>query len=199
MSGRNIPDHKAIAVNGHSQIPADTIERNGTSSIRSRWDFAFDSIAENGGYKSADRSSLSLTLVDAAKLIQALQQLEGIARRQAPRIAIKVKNKILVLDVAEIVALEAQGNYISLRHGANSYSLRESLVCMAEKLKPYGFMRIHRSVIVNISAVEEFQPLPSGEYRLRVKGGREYLVTRTYKHNLRDLAQLWVGSEQLRG
>jgi hypothetical protein len=34
-----------------------------------------------------------------------------------------------------------------------------------------------------------------GEYRLRLKGGKEYLVTRTYKHNLRDLAQLWVGSE----
>jgi hypothetical protein len=25
------------------------------------------------------------------------------------------------------------------------------------------------------------------------------LVTRTYKHNLRDLAQLWVGTERLRG
>jgi len=52
---------------------------------------------------------------------------------------------------------------------------------------------------VNISAVEEIQPLPTGEYRLRVKGGQEYLVTRTYKRNLRDLAQLWVGSERLPG
>jgi DNA-binding LytR/AlgR family response regulator len=59
--------------------------------------------------------------------------------------------------------------------------------------------RIHRSVVVNISAVEEIQPLPTGEYRLRVKGGKEYLVTRKYKHNLRDLAQLWVGSERLCG
>lgn len=67
---------------------------------------------------------------------------------------------------------------------------------MAEKLKPCGFVRIARSVIVNISVVEEIQPLPTGEYRLRVKGGKEYQVTRTYKHNLRDLAQLWVGSER---
>jgi two-component system LytT family response regulator len=72
---------------------------------------------------------------------------------------------------------------------------------MAEKLKPYGFIRIHRSVVVNISAVEEIQPLPlpTGEYRLRAKGGKQYLVTRTYKHNLRDLAQPWVGSERLCG
>ena len=70
---------------------------------------------------------------------------------------------------------------------------------MAEKLKPYGFIRIHRSVVVNISAVEKIEPLPTGEYRLRVRDGKEYLVTRTYKHNLRDLAQLWVGSERLCG
>jgi hypothetical protein len=38
-----------------------------------------------------------------------------------------------------------------------------------------------------------------GGYRLRVKGGKEYLVTRTHKHNLKDLAQLWVGSERLCG
>jgi two-component system LytT family response regulator len=70
---------------------------------------------------------------------------------------------------------------------------------MAEKLKPYGFIRIHRSVVVNISAVEEIQPLPTGECSLHVKGGKKYLVTRKYKYNLRDLAQLWVGSERLYG
>jgi DNA-binding LytR/AlgR family response regulator len=43
---------------------------------------------------------------------------------------------------------------------------------MAEKLKPYGSIRIHRSVVVNVSAVEEIQPLPTGEYR-RVKGGKQ--------------------------
>ena len=70
---------------------------------------------------------------------------------------------------------------------------------MAEKLKPYGFVRIHRSVIVSISAVDEIRPLSTGEYRLRLRGGKEYLVTRTYKDNLRDLAQLWVGSARLPG
>jgi two-component system LytT family response regulator len=108
---------------------------------------------------------------------------------RAPRIAFKAKGKILLLDLAEIVAVQAEGNYVSLRHRPNPYLLHESLSSMAEKLKPYGFIRIHRSVVVNISAVEEIQPLPTGEY----------LVTRTYKDNLRDLAQLWVGSERLCG
>ena len=105
----------------------------------------------------------------------------------------------MFIELAEIVAVQAEGNYVSLQRRPTPYLLREPLSSMAEKLKPYGFIRIHRSVVVNISAVEEIQPLATGEYRLRVKGGTEFLVTRTYKNNLRDLAQLWVGSERLPG
>ena len=127
-----------------------------------------------------------------------LQDQKAIAR-QAPRIAFKAKGSILLLDLADISAVQAEGNYVSLQRRPNPYLVHASLSSMVEKLKPYGFIRIHRSVVVNISAVEEIQPLPTGEYRLRVKGGKEYLATRTYKHNLRDLAQLWVGSERLCG
>ena len=147
---------------------------------------------------STDTSLLPVIRVDA-HLMRVLRQLEVIAQRRAQRIAFKVKGSILFLDLAEIMAVQAEGNYVSLRHRPTQYLVRESISSMAEKLKPYGFVRIHRSVLVNISAVEEVQPLPTGEYMLRVKGGKEYLVTRTYKHNLRDLAQLWVGSERLCG
>ena len=207
MGGPKIQDQKAIAremfvqqaapANGDvsaSPLPGDTI-----CSIKSRRDCALESKAEDRFYEPADTSLLPVTRVDAANLIRALHQLEVIAKRQAPRIAFKAKGRILFVDLAEIVAVQAQGNYVLLRHRPNPYLLHESLSSMAEKLKPYGFIRIHRSVIVNISAVEEIQPLATGEYRLRVKGGKEYLVTRTYKDNLRDLAQLWVGSERLCG
>ena len=127
------------------------------------------------------------------------RQLESIAKRQGPRIAFKAKGIILLLNLFDIVAVQAEGNYVSLQHQPKDYLVHESLSSMTEKLKPYGFIRIHRSALVNVSAVEEVQPLPTGEYRLRVRGGKEYLVTRTYKHNLRDLAQLWVGTERLCG
>ena len=137
--------------------------------------------------------------VDAANLMRVLGQLQVIAKPKTPRIAFKAKGSILFLDLADVVAVQAEGNYVSLQHRPNPYLVHESLSSMAEKLKPYGFIRIHRSVVVNISSVEEIQPLSTGEYRLRVKGGKEYLVTRRYKHNLKDLAQLWVGSERFCG
>jgi DNA-binding LytR/AlgR family response regulator len=207
MSAREIPDQKAVAremfvqqaAHANADVSASPVRRNTICSIKSRRDYTLESAAEVGFYEPADTSLLPVTRIDAANLIRVLRQLEVVAKRQAPRIAFKAKGRILFLDLAEIVAVQAEGNYVSLRHRPNAYLVHESLSSMAEKLKPYGFIRIHRSVVVNISAVEEIQPLPTGEYRLRVRGGQEYLVTRTYKDNLRDLAQLWVGSERLRG
>src|ERR1700758_4478053 len=207
MSTREIQDHKAIAremfveqaAHAKADVSANPPGADTVLSIKSRRDYTLESTAEDGFYEPIDTSLLPVTRVDATNLIRALRQLEVIAKRQAPRIAFKAKGRILFLDLAEIVAVQAEGNYVSLQHRPDPYLLRESISSMAEKLKPYGFIRIHRSVVVNISAVVEVQPLPTGEYRMRVKGGKEYLVTRTYKDNLRDLAQLWVGSERLCG
>jgi two-component system LytT family response regulator len=129
----------------------------------------------------------------AAALIEALPQLQRLSRAQYPRIAIQAKGRILFINPGEVVAVQAEGNYVLLQRESGSYFLRESISEVAEKLKPYGFIRIHRSVLVNASFVEEIRPQMTGEYGLRVKGGREYTVTRTYKRNLKSLADLWIG------
>ena len=207
MSAREIQVEKAIAREmfvqqaAHANVDVSTSPLRGATicSTRSRRDYTLESPAQDGFYELADASLFPVTRVDAASLIQILRQLEVIAKRQAPRIAFKAKGRILFLDLTDILAVQAEGNYVSLQPRTSSYLVHESLSSLAEKLKPYGFIRIHRSVVVNISAVEEIQPLPTGEYRLRVRGGKEYVVTRTYKDNLRGLAQLWVGSERLCG
>lgn len=207
MSAHEIHDQKAIAremfvqqaVHDNADVSAGPLREDTSRPIKSERDYALESRVDWAFYEPADISLQPVTRVEAANLIRVLRQLEVLARRRVARIAFKTKGRILFLDLADIVAVQAEGNYVSLRHRPNPYLLRESLSSMAEKLKPYGFIRIHRSVVVNISAVEEIQPLSTGEYSLRVKGGKEYLVTRTYKDNLRDLAQLWVGSERLPG
>jgi LytTr DNA-binding domain len=111
------------------------------------------------------------------------------------KIAIKTKGTILLVNPGDILAVEADGNYVLLRLQASSLLLRESMSTIAEKLKSFGFVRIHRSVLVNSSWVEEIRPGATGEYLLRITGGREYVVSRTYKHNLKSLAQSWIGTD----
>jgi DNA-binding LytR/AlgR family response regulator len=104
---------------------------------------------------------------------------------------------VLFLNPADVIAVHAEGNYVLFEQAAASHLLRESISVVAEKLKPYGFIQIHRSVLVNTSCVEEIKPYLTGEYGLRIRGGKEYTVTRTYKKNLKALADSWIGGTTL--
>ena len=129
-------------------------------------------------------------------ILAPLPQLEGPPQPSRPRIAIKSDGRILFTDTAEVVAVEAQGNYVLLRRISGSdLLLRESLSTVAEKLLPYGFVRIHRSALINASFIEEIQPWTTGDYILRIKGGREFHVSRTFKKNLHSIAPLWLGTD----
>ena len=112
----------------------------------------------------------------------------------SPRIAIKVKGKILFINLSEVVAVLAEGNNVSLQWNGSSYLLRESISAVAKELEPQGFIRIHRSILVNASFVEEINPYSTGEYGLRLKSGKEYTITRTYKKNIKSLAAFWIGA-----
>jgi DNA-binding LytR/AlgR family response regulator len=121
-------------------------------------------------------------------------QVEDPGRASPTRIAIKAKGKIVFIHAEDVIAAEARGNYSVLLCTSSSHRLRESISTLEKKLNAHGFLRIHRSVLVNAALVEEIQPWPTGEYALRVKGGKEYTVTRAYKKHLHTLAQLWIGT-----
>ena len=149
--------------------------------------------------RTAQHSCAALAITRAAgehptRSTESFPGLQARAKPQALRVAIKVKGKILFVNLPDVVSVQAKGKCVSLQRNANSYLLRESISVVAERLETHGFIRIHRSVLVNTSFVEEIRPLSTGEYCLRVEGGKEYTVTRTYKRNLKSLAQFWIGT-----
>lgn len=136
----------------------------------------------------------------AARLVEVLSQFRAALQPHSGRIAVKTKGRVLFVDPANVIAVEADRNCVVLEQISGSCLLRESISTMEEKLAPYGFVRIHRSVLINSAFVHEIQPWPTGEYVLRVKGAKEqkeYTVTRTYKKNLKLLAKSWIGTENL--
>jgi LytTr DNA-binding domain len=114
---------------------------------------------------------------------------------KAAKMAIKTKGKIILIDPADMMAVEAEGNHVVLRRECDSYLLRQSISNMEAKLKGCGFVRIHRSVLVNASWVEEIRPSAARNCLLVVSGKKEYTVSRTYKKNLKCLAESWIGTD----
>lgn len=126
----------------------------------------------------------------------AARTVQGATELRLRRIAIKSKGRILFLDTDSILAVEAEGNYVSLVCQNASHLLRETISAAATELEPYGFVRIHRSILVNAARVEQIQPCVTGEYAVRMDSGKEYTVTRTYRKNLRLLAGYWIGADE---
>ena len=129
-----------------------------------------------------------------ARLVELMPHLRTLTQQNSSKIGIKSDGKFLFIDPHEVAVVQADGNYVLLQQETGSHLLRESISTVAEKLKPYGFIRIHRSVLVNSTFVQEIRPCPTGEYELRLRGGKQYTVTRTYKENLRSLAEFWIGA-----
>jgi DNA-binding LytR/AlgR family response regulator len=146
--------------------------------------------------KNTDRTTILLERTDSGtQSMGTFLPSQPLAARRSLRVGIKTKGKIVFIDLTEIIALEAEGNHVSLCHASGSYLIRESISTIAEKLYPFGFIRIHRCVLVNKAYIEELRRCATGVYLLRLRGGREYTITRTYKNNLRFLAESWLGTE----
>lgn len=129
----------------------------------------------------------------AARLVEILPQLRATFQPRAERIAVKTKGRVLFVDPANVIVVEAERNCVLLQQTSGSCLLRESISAMEEKLAPYGFVRIHRSVLINSAFVHEIQPWPTGEYVLRVKGPREqkeYTVHSSLQEELKAARQV---------
>lgn len=93
------------------------------------------------------------------------------------RILVRSSERILFLKPEEIVRVEAAGNYVVLHSGKEQHILRETISAMEARLAPAGFMRVSRSVIVNLACIREIEPAGSGRYSLLLKNGARVDMT----------------------
>ena len=126
----------------------------------------------------------------ASALVEGPQRQTG---GQAKKLALRTNRRIIFIDPAEATAIEAQGNSALLRTASQSYLLRQSISGLARRLEEYGFVRIHRSTVVNEAYIEEIRVLESGEMLLRLRGtDAEYSVSRSYRPALKSIASVWL-------
>jgi two-component system LytT family response regulator len=103
------------------------------------------------------------------------------------RIPVKTHGRIRVVNVAEIDWVEADGDYVSVHVGAKSWLLRETIAAAEARLALSGFVRIHRSALVNIQRVRELLPLSKGEFTVVLRDGTELKLSRNHRFALERL------------
>jgi DNA-binding LytR/AlgR family response regulator len=86
---------------------------------------------------------------------------------------------------ADVIYVEAQGDYARLHTAAGSHLVRIPLATLEERWAPAGFLRVHRSHLVAVKHIDELH-IDSGRCTVRV-AGTEIPVSRRHTRELRDL------------
>lgn len=88
------------------------------------------------------------------------------------------------LDPAEILFVEAAGNYVELHLPGRALLQRQTLSAMESELAALGFIRIHRSRLVNRRHVQAVESNESGDFTLRLSDGRQIAGSRRFREAL---------------
>jgi len=100
------------------------------------------------------------------------------------RLMIKLANRVFLLKVSEIDWIEADGNYAKLHVGPKSHLLREKMQELESQLDPERFVRIHRSIIVNLDRIKEMYPHFNGDYIIVLNDGTRLKLSRSRPEHL---------------
>jgi two-component system LytT family response regulator len=103
------------------------------------------------------------------------------------RLAIKASGRIVVIRVTDIDWIEAEGDYVSVHVGEKTWLMRETIAAVELRLALSGFVRIHRSALVNTERVTELRPRDKGEYTVVLNDGTELKLTRNYRESVERL------------
>jgi two-component system, LytTR family, response regulator len=106
--------------------------------------------------------------------------------QRAKRLVVKERGQVLFLDVADIDWIEAAGYYACLHVGTKTHIMRRTLLELARDLGEERFVRIHRSVIVNLERVGGLELQAGGEHEVVLKSQTRLRLSRRYRKSLQD-------------
>jgi two-component system LytT family response regulator len=99
-------------------------------------------------------------------------------REPLARIVVKDGDRVLFVRTQDIEYIESAGNYVVVHTGKENHVVRETLSALEEQLDSRKFLRVSRSVLVNLEEVKELQPMFKGEHVVLLRSGKQLPMTR---------------------
>ena len=105
--------------------------------------------------------------------------------QQAKRLVVRAPGQLLFLNVSDIDWVEAASYYACLHAGRETHIVRRTLSELEGDLGD-GFIRIHRSIIVNVARIQALELQSAGEYEVVLKSSVRLRLSRRFRKRLQD-------------
>lgn len=106
--------------------------------------------------------------------------------RTPERLVVRNQGQVLFVNVADIDWIEAAGYYACLHVGSDTHILRRSLSDLEQDLGDEKFIRIHRSIVVNVARIRGLELQTSGEYEVVLSSKARLRLSRRYRKRFQD-------------
>ncbi len=100
------------------------------------------------------------------------------------KVLIKSRDRLTFLETDKIEWISSEGNYVCFHVQKSSYTLRETISNLEKQLNPDQFLRINRSIIININHVKELQQMFHGDYKVILNDNTQFTLSRRFRDRL---------------
>ncbi|TXI89239.1 MAG: response regulator transcription factor [Burkholderiaceae bacterium] len=145
---------------------------------RDRFNAAVNRVLEEGSQENRDVREIG----------QALEQTSLTLPSRLDRILVRDRGHIFPVNINHIAYLKSDAKYTALYVDGKTFLVRLGISELAERLDPHRFVRIHRSVIVNLDYVESMKTDEQSQLQLQMRDGSVLVANRESSKMLRDMA-----------
>ncbi len=104
----------------------------------------------------------------------------------AKRIVGRIGSDMHLLNPAEVIAFQADGETVVILTTSARYYAEHSLKALEERIDPETFRRVHRKTIINTDHIRKISPLSSKRWLLKMSNGLEVVVSKRLAGLIRD-------------
>lgn len=171
-----------VFVTAHDKYALRAFEVSAVDYLLKPYDRArFDRAVDRAIARAATPDSGANALL--ARVVEQARNEEGFAKR----LLVPHQGRSFFMPVAEIVRVAADGNNVELCSRRGRFRLRTTMEALETRLDPALFVRIHRSHLISIDAIEAVEPAFHGDYTAILRGGERLPWSRRYATRRRDL------------
>lgn len=175
-----------IFVTAHSKFAVDAFESGAM-------DFLLKPVRLSRLERSVERARLALQnrqagrrLAEVAEQLRTLKQLHAQADVE-PHVWLRKGSELKRVDLSAVEWISAEGECVRFHCGDESYLERQSISAVTQRFSQLGFVRIHRSAVVNADKIESVARTRWGSLQVRLRTGAELRVSKRYQSTLRRL------------
>lgn len=139
--------------------------------------------------KPVDETQLAETISYVSELL--FSKPETSIEVQTGKLAVGVDESITYLNPADILFVSIEDHTTTIISNTNTFKSRMTLKEMETRLATHSFFRVHKSYLVNTSAIVEMNPWFNGAFQLTLRGTDTQIpVSRNYVKALRANIEL---------